>query len=272
MEFEDRHVTATPEGIRLDVVLAGLGFRLAAYAFDIFVQAVALIVFLVVLFHLSDSASASTGALVDAGAISGFSLLDFIGYFIVSELFFHGRSPGKRLAGLRVVRTDGQPVGVLGSTVRNVLRVADFLPAFNALGCLLILATTRNQRLGDLAAGTIVIRERVAAERTLGAQSWSSGAGFAAPAAVSGYFPPAGTPGPLLPPDLAHWDVSAVPAQELALARAFVANRAGYTPEARARLSVELAGRLWPYVAGPVTPPPAEAFVEMVVQVKAARG
>jgi hypothetical protein len=187
-------------------------------------------------------------------------------------MLFNGRSPGKRLAGLRVVRVGGQPVGFLASALRNLLRLIDFLPTFNILGSVLILSTTRNQRLGDLAAGTIVIREKVAAEAHAGGQSWASGTGFAAPAGASAYWAPGRPGGRWLPPELANWDVSAVPAEELALARTFVANRSGYTPAARQQLAVQLANRMWPYVAGPTVLPQPEAFLELVIQVKAARG
>src|SRR5262249_16919415 len=71
-----------------------------------------------------------------------------------------GRSVGKLAAGLRVVRVGGDAEGFLTAAVRNFLRIVDFLPAFYVVGVTSILATSRNQRLGDLAAGTIVVRER----------------------------------------------------------------------------------------------------------------
>jgi uncharacterized RDD family membrane protein YckC len=272
VEYEDRHVTATPEGIRLDVVLAGLGSRFAAYAIDFAIQLVAFYAFTEVVSHVVGSNADETSSLLADGAFALFVLLDFMGYFVIAEMLFHGRSPGKRLAGLRVVLVGGQPVGFLGSLLRNVLRIVDFLPVLNVFGSVLILSTSRNQRLGDLAAGTVVIRERLAAERAVSPQSWTSGAGFAAPASVSVYWAP-GVPGAgYMPPGLAHWDVSAVPPEELALARTFLANRHGYTPEARQRLAAQLANRIWPYVAGPNVAPHPETFLEMVLQVKAARG
>jgi len=79
----------------------------------------------------------------------------------------------------------------------------------------------------------------------------------------------AGTPS-YLPFELAHWDVSAVPDAELALARTFLANRGGYTQDARCPLGYELAGRIWPLVAGPTAPMPAEWFLEAVLLVKSA--
>jgi uncharacterized RDD family membrane protein YckC len=272
VEYEDRHVTATPEGIRLDVVLAGLGSRFAAYAVDLVLQVIAFLAFLAALGHLQGANPSASATLIAVGATTAFAFVDFIVYFVIAEMLFHGRSPGKRLTGLRVVRVGGQPVGFFGSLLRNLLRLIDFLPVLNVVGCILILSTSSNQRLGDLAAGTIVIREKVAAEKAVSAAAWASGGGFAAPAGNSTYWAPGGQGGAALSPELAHWDVSAVPAEELALARAFLSNRDGYTVAARQQLSLQLANRIWPFVAGPSLPPPAEIFLEMVLQVKAVRG
>lgn len=272
MEYEDRHVTATPEGIRLDVVLAGLGSRFAAYLFDLLLQAVAFLIFARVLDAVVGSRSSEASNLIATGAFGVFALFDFILYFVIFDMLFNGRSPGKRLAGLRVVRVGGQPAGFLASLLRNLLRVVDFLPALYTFGCVLVLATSRNQRLGDLAAGTVVIRDRVGAEKAVSGSSWASGAAFAAAATTSTYWGPGSPGGTSLPPELAHWDVSAVPPEELSLARAFLANRSGYTPEARQRLSHQLAARIWPLVAGPSVPPHPEVFLEMVLLVKSARG
>ena len=86
--------------------------------------------------------------------------LVFFGYDVLFEVRSRGRTPGKRWTGLRVVRTGGQPVTFVPSCVRNVMRLVDFLPALYAIGMLSIFVTPRNQRLGDLAAGTLVMRDR----------------------------------------------------------------------------------------------------------------
>jgi hypothetical protein len=125
--------------------------------------------------------------------------------------------------------------------------------------------------LGDLIANTLVVRERVGAAATWKGASWSSGADFTAPAWRPGAWSPAAAQQGYLPPELSHWDVSAVPDTELALARTFLANRSGYTQEARVRLGCELAGRMWPLVAGPTRPLQPESFLEAVLLVKSAR-
>src|SRR5919204_560075 len=95
------------------------------------------------------------------------SLLVVAGYDIFVEVLNGGRTPGKMLNGLRVVRVEGHPVGFLTSAIRNVLRPIDFLPGAYLLGAVLILATRKNQRVGDIAAGTLVVRERTGYEPAL---------------------------------------------------------------------------------------------------------
>jgi hypothetical protein len=82
-------------------------------------------------------------------------------YDIYFELSWNGQTPGKKVAGIRVIRAGGAPLDFRSACIRNVLKIADFLPTFYLLGGVMILLTSRRQRLGDLAAGTIVIRERV---------------------------------------------------------------------------------------------------------------
>src|SRR5205085_1445334 len=84
----------------------------------------------------------------------------WLGFDIYYEVRHNGQTPGKRYAGCRVVREGGAPVDFRTGAVRNLLGLADLLPMFYLLGALLILLTAKRQRLGDLAAGTLVIRER----------------------------------------------------------------------------------------------------------------
>ncbi len=125
-------------------------------------------------------------------------------------------------------------------------------------------------------AGTLVVRERTAVSRLAEGTPWNQQAQWATPA-WSGA-PAPGTPGPgwasppWLPPELAHWDVTQVSAEELAVVQRFLAGRGGYTAEARGRLATDLASRLWPRVAGPTGPMDPEAFLEAVVLVKSVRG
>ena len=82
------------------------------------------------------------------------------GYFLLFELFRDGQTPGKRALRLRVLHSSGQPVSVRGSIIRNILRVVDLQPGVTGvLGGGVIMLTGRSQRLGDLAADTIVVRD-----------------------------------------------------------------------------------------------------------------
>jgi len=283
MEIDDRYVAATPEGVSLEFVLAGLGSRFVAVFIDLVIQVLAAGIVIAAV-DAAIGTSSTTRQYVAAGVDVLIGFLAVFGYFVLFECLNAGRSPGKALTGLRVVRVDGGPVGVRASVLRNVGRLVDLLPSLYAVGAVLILVTRNNQRLGDLLAGTLVIRERGAASRLAAGRPWTDGGQWD----PSGWTPPpapgqpgAGNPGvgsrpwappPWLPPELAHWDVTRVGAAELAVVNRFLAARAGYTAEARQHLAVDLAGRLWPLVAGPTAPMDAEHFLEAVRLVKAARG
>jgi uncharacterized RDD family membrane protein YckC len=238
---EDRVTIATPEGIEITMLLAGLASRFIAAIVDHAIQfALAAVAGLLALGLGADGA---------AGIVL-FSLASFaitFGYHVLFETLAGGRTPGKRLSGLRVVTAVGGPITFRTSAIRNLLRVVDFLPAAYATGATLIVATRRNQRLGDLAAGTLVVRLPREGE-----------AQAPAPAAP-------------LDEDLAFWDVSAVSAEEAAAVRRFLERRASLTPQARRHLASHLAGRLAPRVAGAPEDLEPEPFLERLAAAKAAR-
>jgi uncharacterized RDD family membrane protein YckC len=273
VDLEDRYVSATPEGVSLSVVLAGLGSRFVAYLIDFLIQAAVFVAFILVL-GLAVSGSGETSGLVATGATSLFAFIDFFGYFVVCDMFFSGRSIGKRATGLRVVRADGGPVGFWGSALRNILRLVDMIPfPLYLVGSVLILSTTRNQRLGDLGGGSVVIRERTAVDKILAGRAWSDTTQWISPVGGGTGWVPVSPAGPgVLPPELAHWDVSAVRPADIMVAGMFLSNRFGYTPEARHRLAVELANGIWPAVAGAPPTMAPEQFLEAVVLVKSVRG
>jgi len=98
-------------------------------------------------------------------------------YFIVLEWLWNGQTVGKRLSGLRVINEDGSPARFLAVFVRNLVRVVDFLPAFYGLGLLAIVISPRSQRLGDLAAGTFVVRARTPRVDWLSLRTFDGGTG-----------------------------------------------------------------------------------------------
>ena len=158
--MEDSVSIPTPDHVTLDFELAGLGSRLAAMLFDQLIIILLLIglAFLLALGNLVSFDSAS-------GLISAFmvivSFLVFWGYFVFFETIMTGQTPGKRATGIRVIREDGLPIGAREAAIRNLVRIADMLPPpAYLLGGIVASADPRGRRLGDMAAGTIVVRER----------------------------------------------------------------------------------------------------------------
>lgn len=247
--YEDRISVATPEGVDLEVTLAGVGSRFVAGVIDQLLRWAVLLALVALTAVLEKAAGggAFSGAALPVLIVAIF-LVQF-GYDVVFETRAAGRTPGKRWTGLRVVKMGGAPVGFVASALRNILRIVDSLPGFYLVGMLSVLFTKNNQRLGDLAAGTIVVRER--------RQSTSlPGPALAGPA----------------PAESGLYDVSAVSVEEVATIRRFLDRRATLTEEARHRLAMEMATRLGPKVVGPARHWDPEEFLEYVVATKAARG
>ena len=249
MFYEDRISVATPEGVTLEVTLAGVGSRFAAGLIDQLLRSAALLAILILLSLVGASGDTASGLLAALFLVAIF--LTQFGYDVLFETLSAGRTPGKRWTGLRVVKVGGGPVGFLASALRNILRIVDGLPGFYLVGIMAVLFTRNNQRLGDLAAGTIVVREH--GQRTELSQPM--------PMPLAG-----------LGPDAALWDVSAISSEEVATVRRFLDRRATLEPEARDRLSREMASRLAPKVVGPPRQWDPESFLEYLVAAKAARG
>ncbi len=148
----------TPEHVTLDLEIAGVGSRAFAAVLDTLVLAggsLALVLLGALLGGLSLAAGRAAALLVTFG---GFVMWN--GYFIFFEGMRRGQTPGKRLAGIRVVMDTGHAVTLGAAATRNLLRVADFLPPPYLIGMLLVAFHPRGKRLGDLVAGTVVARDR----------------------------------------------------------------------------------------------------------------
>jgi len=141
-------VVETPEGVALSLRLAGLVPRSMAFILDILIRLAICYALIQVLGTLGQS------------GIGLFLLLIFLlewFYPVLFEVYGDGSTPGKRAMGIMVVESSGLPVGFQASLVRNLLRTADFLPFGYGLGLLSMLKTRHYQRLGDLAAATVVV-------------------------------------------------------------------------------------------------------------------
>lgn len=154
----------TPERVALRYRLAGPGRRAAAYAVDGMVRGAILAI--VGVAALSLSVTLPGGGGLGAGALLVAVFFLEWGYGAVLEWVMAGRTPGKLLLSLRVVRDDGSPGRFGDFALRNLLRAADFLPGFFAVGLVSMWLDPRFRRLGDLVAGTVVVVED--RERMLG--------------------------------------------------------------------------------------------------------
>jgi uncharacterized RDD family membrane protein YckC len=139
---------ATPEGVELRLPVAGLASRSLAWLIDAMIKFAAIVILSIVLELLG-------GFGAGVVLIGAFCMLWL--YNVLFEVFNHGATPGKRALGLRVMNVNGTPVGWSGSMIRNLLRFVDTLPGSYAFGCISVLLSRKFQRLGDLAAGTVVV-------------------------------------------------------------------------------------------------------------------
>ena len=167
LEPEDYLTVDTPENVAFGYEVAGIGSRFLAALVDTFIILfVQLIVGLTSVFLawfvLRDLVGEDIAALgpwlLGLFGLVGFALL--WGYYIFFEMTWNGQSPGKRWAGLRVIRMDGTPLTLTESLVRNLVRLIDFLPAYYGVGVVTMFINSQSRRLGDLAAGTLVVRDR----------------------------------------------------------------------------------------------------------------
>ncbi len=170
----------TPELVTIEMPIAGVGSRFIAVLVDYLIWTVALVVS-VLLILLVDPSLNSFSKLGEKWSIALVILIFFIwywGYFTLFETFWSGRTPGKRLVKIRVIQSSGRGIGFFEAMIRNLLRVVDGAPAVYAIGVISVLVTRQHQRLGDLAAGTIVVHERQRLEASIGASSRSFTAGL----------------------------------------------------------------------------------------------
>ena len=150
---------------RLSLVHAGIGSRATAYLAD---WLILLLVWLFVLFIMVFSEmieavfSNIEGGTFNVTVIIFSILFFYFGnwlYFVVFETLWHGQTPGKRMVGLRITTDNGLPVGFSHAVIRTTMRIIDFLPVFYAIGLTSALLQKRGKRLGDLVAGTVLVRE-----------------------------------------------------------------------------------------------------------------
>ncbi len=219
MSSDETLTIDTPEQMRLEYPLAGVGSRALALLVDTLYQIAALAALAVVLLAFGTALRELTrqgAGWVVAAIILGLFAVQF-GYFAVFEALWAGQTPGKRRMRLRVIKTNGRPITPAESVARNLLRLVDSLPSLYGVGIVTVMLTPHRQRLGDLVAGTVVVHEESSAAEP---PKWLD-------APVSG----GADGGPLT-------------GEELRLVEAFLERADGMLPEARTRLAGEIAARL----------------------------
>lgn len=164
---EEVLVIETPERVPLHFALASIGNRFLACAIDHTIQMLAVLVVVIsglILANLANWESRLTSAPKWVLAVMVLlTFLVFTGYFAFFEWIWSGQTPGKRWMKLRVLREDGRPITFWEASVRNLLRTLDMMPVpFYSIGLISVFATNRDQRVGDMVAGTVVVREREA--------------------------------------------------------------------------------------------------------------
>jgi uncharacterized RDD family membrane protein YckC len=173
IETEETLIIETPERVPLAFALASIGKRFLAVAIDHFIQYLSIILiawFFVFISDASFQSEETAGELLSEmpkwtiAIMILILFLVFSGYFILFEWLWDGQTPGKRLMKLRVIREDGRPITLWEAIARNLLRVFDAAPGFflpvYSVGLIVIFLSNRDQRTGDVFAGTVVIRER----------------------------------------------------------------------------------------------------------------
>jgi uncharacterized RDD family membrane protein YckC len=152
----------TPELVAIEMPLAGIGSRFIALLVDylIWFAGFLVLLFLAVFLLPGIHAFSKISAQWSIAIIIFLIFLCNWGYFTLFEAFWNGRTPGKRVAKIRVIQRTGQAIGLFESMARNLVRYVDQLPFFYAVGIISVFVTRQHQRLGDLAAGTLVVRDR----------------------------------------------------------------------------------------------------------------
>lgn len=237
MEYEDRRTISTPEGVDLELTLANVGSRFIGLLLDTLIEGVA--------FGIVILAFLEIGSTLGAVIVSSFAVLSIIAYNVIFEVAGGGRTAGKRASGVRVVMDGGEPVGLRASLIRNIIRLLEGFALAYIPAIISVLASRDNQRLGDHAAGTLVIRDR-------------------RPAAAPPYVAPPRQYSDAL-------DATAVSDEDLAIVSSYLARRDYLAPDARVALVGTLAGRLRPRVAGARADQTDEQFLEQLFAAKAGR-
>jgi uncharacterized RDD family membrane protein YckC len=223
---DEQFVVATPELVEFGYEVAGVGSRFIAALVD--TALIAVIYLLIQVAGLATSYGGQSlfskeGNSLSALFLAVLTVLAFVvlwGYYVFFETLWNGQTPGKRLTHLRVVREDSSPISLWEALIRNLVRLIDFLPLAYGIGVTVMFLNGRARRLGDFAAGTLVVREGSAVTLQ----------GLLARTAIA-QAPHYGPPAPDSPL-AAELDIRRLAPADLYLAREVLARQATLTPPA----------------------------------------
>jgi uncharacterized RDD family membrane protein YckC len=171
----------TPEQIALELPVAGIGSRFLALGIDTTIQ---IVLYLITAFLFLFTMPVGSSVFLFLPRLLGPAAAVFIlfaiywGYFAIFESVWNGQTPGKRYAGIRVIKESGRPINAFEAIGRNLMRAVDGLPGVYGVGLVCMMCNRQSRRLGDFVAGTIVVHEKPTEEVR---PSWSTSAGTGGP-------------------------------------------------------------------------------------------
>jgi uncharacterized RDD family membrane protein YckC len=240
----------TPEGVALELPLATVGSRFLALAVDWAIQLASLVAVLFAGGVATNAFDAGDHGVVGALAYVVIFLAVF-GYPVAFETLRRGRTPGKAALGLRVVTREGGPERFRHAAIRAALGLVDFLLTAGAAAVISTMTTRNSQRLGDLVAGTVVVRERSGLKTP-------EPVAFAVPAGLEAY--------------ASTLDVAGLSTSDHTTVRSFLLRAPSLPRDARARIAASMAGTIASKLRTPVPDGVApEAFLHAVLAVSQAR-
>jgi uncharacterized RDD family membrane protein YckC len=224
--FGDQLTIETPEQTALDFAVAGIGSRFLALAFDVLIQLlVGIFVGIAGAFAIAGLSTVLPKAgMWSAAILIIFYFLLYFGYYAFFEIIWNGQTPGKRKAGIRVIKDSGRPLTPAESIGRNLMRIVDWMPFFYAIGITSAFLTKGNKRLGDLVVGSMVVRETSLMELK---PAWQTS-------------PSPGAPLPAFASPLGAQHLSV---EEMTLVESFLTRRSALEPALRFRMADEVLRR-----------------------------
>ena len=244
--LHDQLTIDTPEQVAIRFPVAGLGSRFLAVFTDGLIQGAGyLVLFLILLLIASSAPKTNSGQLSQNGEkwlIAGLILFYFVmhwGYFTLFEAFKNGQTPGKMIFKLRVIKDSGRQITLFEAMTRNLIRIIDMLPSAYLIGVITMICNRQNQRLGDLAAGTLVVHERASEEPMWGGTGPRTITAAALAPVPSLHASPV-SPGIMLPADA----VARLTVEDLGVIDRFLSRVLDMDLTTRARLAERLAGQM----------------------------